>query len=169
MSHGHPPHAHDASVNDRRGPLAPRAAAERTACRALEAARLAAVRHAGRAWPNEAVGLLWARADGLITSYTPLPNTHPAPHRAAFVPKQAIAVGRGAFAARGLHLAGIAHSHPDGKAVPSRSDRAHFDTVQWLWVLATQRDRTDKLAAFRRCHKGRVLFADIVRIGEPDG
>lgn len=88
------------------------------------------------ALPDEGCGLLLGRRDGPaaeITAVLPADNTLASPHRYEIAPEAVLAAERRARA-DGLLLLGAWHSHPDGQAVPSPTDRAEA-WPDWCYLI----------------------------------
>jgi len=84
------------------------------------------VRHAWAAMPREACGLLGVsdpNGDEIrIHRFVPTTNTAPGPDRFAIDPTE-VARAESRLRADGLRLGATFHSHPEGLAVPSDTDR----------------------------------------------
>lgn len=111
----------------------------------ISAAALDAIREAVRqSGHNEACGLLFG-ADGEIVEATVARNVSPEPrHRFEIDPAHLFEAHRRSRAGP-LQLIGCWHSHPNGIARPSRSDRAGVCDMGWLWLIAAG----DALTAWR--------------------
>ena len=106
--------------------------------RAIRAATVAAM-------PQEACGLIFANADGHIVSASIARNIAESPrHRFEIDPAHLFAAHRGVRGSP-LRIAGCWHSHPNGRATPSRHDFAGVGDTGWLWLIAA----ADLLHAFR--------------------
>ena len=100
--------------------------------------------HAGRAFPQEACGLLigWVDGDGVrVTRAVPCPNQAPVEerhHRFSIDPRAVINVRR-TLRGSAEAIVGFYHSHTNARAVPSALDLEHIrlwpETV-WLIVPA---------------------------------
>lgn len=102
---------------------------------------LAAARAAA---PNEACGLLWGSARQ-VREASVAGNVAAEPwHRFEIDPAHLFAAQR--RARRGPdRLLGCWHSHPGGRAWPSRLDRAGVHDLGWLWLIVA----ADEVRAFR--------------------
>ncbi len=69
----------------------------------------------------EVCGALLGRDDE-IAEFVPLANQSPQPETGFFIPASEVHRLERQAAARGVHVAGFYHSHPQGTALPSRSD-----------------------------------------------
>lgn len=90
------------------------------------ALRDAIVAHCRRALPNEGCGLLLGHRSGaqaVVAEVLPARNMRDSPQHYEIEPEVVLAADRRARAA-GQLLLGAWHSHPDGPAVPSATDRA---------------------------------------------
>lgn len=95
------------------------------------AAMLAA---AAAAAPDEACGLLL----GMGTSVTEAPaaaNVHPHPRRHFEIDPAALIAAHRAARAGGSQVLGYWHSHPNGLARPSQTDRAHATGDGRAWAI----------------------------------
>ena len=118
---------------------------------AADAARLA--RAAERAWPEEACALLEGTRGGVRVAVA---GVHLADNVAAdrvrqfeVDPRRLLALHR-ALRAGPTELVGVWHSHPDGSADLSETDRAHAFESGFVWLLTPVRDRrTTGIVAFR--------------------
>jgi proteasome lid subunit RPN8/RPN11 len=55
---------------------------------------------------------------------------------------------------KGERVVGCFHSHPNGKALPSTTDRARADEHGFLWlIIATEHDRAGDSAMYRIIHQ----------------
>ncbi len=92
------------------------------------------IRHARAAAPVEACGLLAAGPDGRATLAYCLANLEASPVSYTVDPAEHIRALHHAES-RGLHLAAVFHSHPNGPAVPSGTDVAKALEPEWLYVI----------------------------------
>lgn len=98
------------------------------AARAIRAATVAAM-------PQEACGLIFAEA-GIILSASIARNVAESPrNRFEIDPAHLFAAHRGVRGST-LRIAGCWHSHPNGRATPSRHDAAGIGDAGWLWLIA---------------------------------
>ena len=108
---------------------------------ALPPALVAALESAAQtAHPGEACGLLTGAVEGLVIQdlcFHPSRNVTELDPRLTFEIDPALHI-KLARAARseGPDLVGVWHSHPNGPAVPSETDKARAQMVPgWLWVI----------------------------------
>jgi proteasome lid subunit RPN8/RPN11 len=114
----------------------------------------AAMRRCG---DEEACGLLFG-VPGEIREATVAANVSPEPgHRFEIDPAHLFDAYRRSRAGP-LALLGCWHSHPDGRAVPSRRDRDGVSDMAWLWLIATE----GTLALWRPVERG---FEPVALIG----
>ena len=116
-------------------------------------------------WPHEACGLLLGTGAGRrrrVRWVAPARNVHPDPRRGfAIAPLDALRIERAAVASAagrdqpGLAVLGVYHSHPDGSAQPSETDRADAvavwpsDRPSWSYVIvALPRGRMADVRSF---------------------
>jgi desampylase len=93
--------------------------------------------HCRASLPNEGCGLLLGRRDrdsAEITRALPAANILASPHRYEIEPEAVLAADHQARAA-GQLLLGAWHSHPDGTAEPSATDRAEA-WPDWCYLIA---------------------------------
>jgi proteasome lid subunit RPN8/RPN11 len=83
---------------------------------------------AASARPHEIVGFLAADQTGEISSVIPLENVAVNTHSEYFASFESMALAWKHMRATGLELIAIYHSHPNGPAVPSRTD---LERAQW--------------------------------------
>lgn len=90
-----------------------------------------------RAHPRECCGLLLGQGDRVALAQ-PAANVHPDPLRHFEIDPQALIAAHRAARAGGLELLGYYHSHPNGLARPSETDRvqASGDGRAWAIVAA---------------------------------
>ena len=102
---------------------------------------LAAMRaHAADAHPHEACGILLGEV-GLITEARPAANVHPAPATHFEIDPQALIDGhRAARGKGGPQVIGYYHSHPQGPAAPSATDRASASGDGKVWAIIAPND-----------------------------
>lgn len=98
------------------------------------------------ALPNEGCGVLGV-VDGAVTSVYPVPNVANAPDRYTMDP--AILVGA-LRTAEGLGepIGALYHSHPDGDAFPSRTDRNTDVEHDWVHIIVGFAANNPVMAAF---------------------
>ncbi|QKG70237.1 M67 family metallopeptidase [Erythrobacter mangrovi] len=92
---------------------------------------------AERSHPNECCGLLFGATDR-IESSAPAANVHASPQSHFEIDPQALVDAHRAARNGGLRLVGYYHSHPNGIAEPSATDRemAAGDGMVWAIVAA---------------------------------
>jgi proteasome lid subunit RPN8/RPN11 len=101
---------------------------------------LAAMRAAAAAaHPREACGLLLGEGTQ-ITEARETANVHPAPETHFEIDPQALIDAHRAVRAGGLHIAGYFHSHPQGAAEPSATDRACAAKDGRVWAIIAGSD-----------------------------
>ncbi len=85
-------------------------------------------RHAKSAYPREAVGALVGK-DGCVEFAWPLPNVHPRPEVGYRAEPKALLSALKRAEREGLSVLAFYHSHPQGLALPSETDRreAYWD------------------------------------------
>lgn len=100
------------------------------------------VAHAAAAHPHEACGILLGE-DGRITKARPAANVHPAPQTHFEIDPQAlIDAHRAARAGGGPQVIGYYHSHPQGAAAPSATDRACAAGDGRIWAITAGDETT---------------------------
>lgn len=122
------------------------------------AARAAITAHAEADFPNEACGLLLGRRLGdqiLISDAVPSANTAAEPaHRFEIDPGLRLRLQKAARTGSG-EIIGHYHSHPNGAAQPSATDRQGIFEVDLLWLIAAVRDgHLQQIGAFMPCADG---------------
>ena len=103
------------------------------------------------ALPDEGCGLLLGRRDGSaaeLTEVIPTANTLASPQRFEIAPEAVLAAERRARAG-GLLLLGAWHSHPDGAAVPSATDRAEAWPDWCYFIVSLANPDEPELRAWR--------------------
>jgi proteasome lid subunit RPN8/RPN11 len=101
---------------------------------------LAAMRaHAAAAHPLEACGILFGE-DGLITEARAVANVHPAPRTHFAIDPQALIDAHRAARTGGAQVVGYYHSHPQGPAEPSATDRACASGDGAVWAIIAPND-----------------------------
>lgn len=102
---------------------------------------LAAMRAAAAAaHPREACGLLLGEG-ARITAARETRNIHPAPHTHFEIDPQAlIDAHRAARSGAGPQVIGYFHSHPEGAAIPSATDRACAAGDRRVWAIVAGHD-----------------------------
>ena len=99
-----------------------------------QAARETMVEFARAAFPREACGLLLGEG-GQIRAATFALNVHPEPLRHFEIDPAALIAAHKAAREGGPHVLGYWHSHPNGLACPSDTDRAHASGDGRLWAI----------------------------------
>ena len=95
------------------------------------------------AHPHEACGILLGRTNR-ITGFTQAANVHPTPETHFEIdPQVLIDVRRGARGG-GPEIIGYFHSHPNGPARPSATDRALAPGDGRIWAIAGADDDADE-------------------------
>ena len=94
---------------------------------------------AERAHPHEACGLLLGQGER-ITAIRPTANVHPEPARFFEIDPQALIDAHRAARDGDLQVLGYYHSHPNGLAEPSATDRAIAAPDGSVWaIIAAER------------------------------
>lgn len=88
---------------------------------------------ATRAAPREACGLLLGH--GEIAAALPCDNVHPEPLRHFEIDPAALIAAHRAARAGGQSVLGYYHSHPNGRAEPSTTDRAMASGDGRIWAI----------------------------------
>jgi proteasome lid subunit RPN8/RPN11 len=119
---------------------------------------------AERAYPNEACGLLIGRSDGSgwrITRAIVGDNVHPEPRRRFEVDPRLVFEWMRRLRGGAESVVGHFHSHPDGPAAPSETDRASAYDRSALWIIAAvPQGRLGPMRAFRLERDG-AGFAEV--------
>jgi proteasome lid subunit RPN8/RPN11 len=140
--------------------IAPAAASVRLAGEAVSAIGAAAE----RAYPNEACGLLIGRSDDTgwhVTRAVVGDNVHPEPRRRFEVDPRLVFEWMRKLRGGGEYVVGHFHSHPDGPAAPSETDRTSAYDRAALWIIAAvPGGRVAALRAFRLERDG-AAFAEV--------
>lgn len=89
---------------------------------------------AARAAPREACGILLGRV-GHIERAAPAANVHPQPERFFEIDPAALVAAHRAARLGGPEVVGYYHSHPNGRARPSRHDRALAARDGAIWAI----------------------------------
>ena len=97
----------------------------------------ALLREARGAHPLESCGLLFG-ANQTITSFQPTANVHPDPERHFEIDPQALIDAYRRMREGGACIVGYYHSHPDGPAAPSATDRAMAAADGKIWAIVGQ-------------------------------
>ena len=128
---------------------------------------------AAAAWPDECCGLLLGRRDGdawIVAEAVPADNVADDRARRFEVDPRVLLATHRRARETGAELLGPWHSHPDGAAVPSGTDRARATAAvgtgeAWLIVPVT-RDEAGEARAFVFDGRG---FAEAALVVTPDG
>ena len=89
---------------------------------------------AGRAAPAEACGLLLGQGAQILTATTAA-NVHPEPLRHFEIDPAALIAAHKAARAGGAQVLGYWHSHPNGLARPSETDREMASGDGRVWAI----------------------------------
>ncbi|WP_374531181.1 Mov34/MPN/PAD-1 family protein [Novosphingobium sp.] len=92
------------------------------------------IEEATRAHPREACGLLLGQGD-MIETALPCANVHPQPERHFEIDPAALIAAHRAARAGGPEVLGYYHSHPNGRAEPSVTDRAMAAGDGRVWAI----------------------------------
>jgi proteasome lid subunit RPN8/RPN11 len=92
------------------------------------------LKEAARAHPQECCGLLLGQGGG-ITTVSPASNVHPEPLRHFEIDPAALIAAHRAARSGGLQVLGYYHSHPNGRAEPSATDRANSCGDGRIWAI----------------------------------
>lgn len=90
--------------------------------------------HAGKAGPEEACGILMGEGDQVIEA-RPCANVAPDPARHFEIDPAALIAAHRAERAGGPQIIGYYHSHPNGLARPSATDRAQAAHDGRIWAI----------------------------------
>jgi proteasome lid subunit RPN8/RPN11 len=93
------------------------------------------------AFPAEACGILLGR-EGRIGQLQPARNVHPTPLTHFEIDPQALVDAHRAARNGGPEVIGYYHSHPNGVAEPSATDREHAPGDGRIWAIAAGGDVT---------------------------
>lgn len=120
----------------------------------LDAAAVSAIAAAAvAAYPNEACGLLIGSTDDAgwrVKAAVAGPNVHPEPRRRFEVDPKLVFAWMRKLRGSADSLVGHFHSHPDGPAEPSATDRDSAYDRNALWLIAAvTRDGVRGLRAYR--------------------
>jgi proteasome lid subunit RPN8/RPN11 len=123
------------------------------------------------AYPNEACGLLVGRADDggwRITQAVAGANVHPEPRRRFEVDPRLVFEWMRRLRGGDEVLIGHFHSHPDGAAEPSATDRASAHDRNAIWVIAAVAGgRLGAVRAFRLGKGADPSFVEVALEQEP--
>lgn len=118
----------------------PSTSSGRTGLKIGETALQAMLAHASNAGPEECCGLLMGRET--IEETRPAKNVHADPRRAFEIDPQALVDAHRAARGGGMQVIGYYHSHPDGPAIPSTTDRAMAAGDGKVWAILGKDDVT---------------------------
>jgi proteasome lid subunit RPN8/RPN11 len=106
--------------------------------------------HAAAAYPNEGCGALLGAASGEIRLTLPIANRESRAPQVRFeiAPRDYLKLEADADAL-GLALLGFWHSHPEGLALPSTTDRAHAWEDLFTVIVAVHEGEPDEITAWR--------------------
>lgn len=90
--------------------------------------------HAAKAHPRECCGILFEAA-GRIAEAREMANVHPRPESHFEIDPQALVDAHRAARHGGPQVAGYFHSHPNGLAEPSDTDRAQAAHDGSIWAI----------------------------------
>lgn len=111
--------------------------------------RRAIVAHARRERPRECCGLIVGR-DGRVQSAVPMRNVARGTTRFRIDPRDHIELRRRLRAEQpALDIIGVYHSHPAGRAYPSRTDVAEAHYPDWIYVIVGLGAPRAEIGAFR--------------------
>ncbi len=99
------------------------------------------IEEAARAYPRECCGLLLGR-DGRIEAAAPCANVHAQPERHFEIDPAALIAAHRAAREGGPAVLGYYHSHPNGLAGPSATDRAMASCDGRIWAIVAADDVT---------------------------
>ena len=92
------------------------------------------LQEAARAGPHECCGLLLGRGGAVLTAQ-PAANVHPHPADQFEIDPAALIAAHRAARAGGPEVLGYYHSHPNGRAEPSATDRAQASGDGRIWAI----------------------------------
>lgn len=124
-------------------------------------------RHALKAWPDEACGLLAGRGQ-VVTTIIPLPNVAADPKRSYRIADRALIETLRDIEQKSQALIAFYHSHPNGSHVPSPTDvrQAHYPDA--LYVIVGLRNRESPEVGAWSIRGGEVKPVDIQTGSVPD-
>ncbi|MEO6298758.1 MAG: M67 family metallopeptidase [Paracoccaceae bacterium] len=99
------------------------------------------VREAARAAPSECCGILYAER-GTVTAAEPAANVADNPRTRFEIAPQALIDAHRSSRRGGMSVAGYFHSHPQGPAAPSATDRTEAAHDRAIWAIAAGGDVT---------------------------
>jgi proteasome lid subunit RPN8/RPN11 len=115
---------------------------------------LAAMRaHAASALPREACGILLGEG-ARITEARAAANVHPAPRTHFEIDPEALIDAHRAARAGGPEVVGYYHSHPQGEAAPSATDRASASGDGRVWAIIAPNDADADIRFWRDGEQG---------------
>jgi desampylase len=97
------------------------------------------IAEARAAFPDECCGLLLGRF-GRIQTLQPTQNVHPTPETHFEIDPAALIAAHKAERAGGPRVVGYYHSHPNGRAEPSPTDRASAARDGKVWAIVANGD-----------------------------
>lgn len=92
------------------------------------------LRQAGAAHPRECCGILLGEGNRIATAI-PAANVHPTPESHFEVDPQALVDAHRHARSGGPQVVGYYHSHPDGRAEPSATDRVMAANDGSVWAI----------------------------------
>jgi proteasome lid subunit RPN8/RPN11 len=93
------------------------------------------------AFPEEACGILLGR-NGRIDAVQPARNVHPTPRTHFEIDPRALIDAHRSARQGGPEILGYYHSHPQGRAEPSATDRAQASGDERVWAIVAGNDVT---------------------------
>ena len=111
---------------------------------------------AALSWPKEVCGLLIAATDtpNLIERVVFARNVAEDPLITFEIDPQTLIDAHRTARQKGERVVGCFHSHPNGKALPSTTDRARADENGFLWlIIATENNRAGDSGLYRIIHQ----------------
>jgi len=115
-------------------------------CELVDDLRRELLDHMEAELPNEACALLQGSLDGEITEVIPTRNVDASPTSYTVDPEQMFAAYTRAEDMN-QKILGVAHSHPNGPAAPSATDRDAALDPEWLYVIVGS---NSDIRAFRK-------------------
>jgi len=114
-------------------------------------------------WPEEACGLLIAAIDtpNRIDRVVVARNVAEDPLTTFEIDPQTLIETHRTARQKGARVVGCFHSHPNGKALPSTTDRARADQNGFLWlIIATEDNHAGESGLYRIIHQSSGEDAD---------
>lgn len=104
--------------------------------------------HARAELPNECVGMLAGRGDGVVVRCYPLVNALASPTRFESEPRSLLAAEKARRAER-LEFLAVYHSHPTSNAIPSQRDAEQRWGNEVLTVIISLQSSEPEIRAWR--------------------